>query len=148
MRSSIAGPLQKPKAVLDAERALWAWTGWICLFGLYQSWVEIPRIEAAIGSQLQGMVALTPQTLMAASGAGYAALALTMVWIIFKVGAGKNWARSSLLVGFILDVLYTLSPPYHGLLSYRMDLPDLGLQIYALHRLYTTPGSSWFRSKM
>lgn len=147
MRNSIAEPLQKPKAVFDAERALWAWTGWICVFGLYQSWVEIPRIEAAIGSQLQGMVALAPRTLMAASGAGYAALALTMVWVIFKIGRGRNWARHSLLLGFILDAIYTLSPPYHGLLSYRTDLPDLGLQIYALHRLYTAPGNSWFNRK-
>ena len=136
--------MQKPKAVLAAERALWAWTAWICLFGLYESWTEIPRIEAAITLQLQGMVAITPQTLLALTVAGYAVLALTMVWVIRKIGAGKNWARSSLLLGFILDVLYTLSPPYHGMLSYRTDLPDLGLQIYALYLLYTGPGSFWF----
>jgi peptidoglycan/LPS O-acetylase OafA/YrhL len=94
--------------------------------------------------QLQGMVAITPQTLLALTVAGYAVLALTMVWVIRKIGAGKNWARSSLLLGFILDVLYTLSPPYHGMLSYRTDLPALGLQIYALYLLYTGPGSFWF----
>jgi hypothetical protein len=30
------------------------------------------------------------------------------------------------------------------MLSYRTDLPDLGLQIYALYLLYTGPGSFWF----
>jgi hypothetical protein len=136
--------LQKPKAVFYAERALWAWTAWICLFGLYQTWAEIPDVEQAITTQLQGIVATTPQTLMVAAIAGYAVLALTSVWIIFKIGAGKNWARNSLLLGFILDALYTLSPPYHGILGYLTDLPDFGLQIYALCLLYTAPGSGWF----
>jgi hypothetical protein len=52
----------------------------------------------------------------------------------------KRWARSSLLLGFILDVLYTLSPPHQGMLGYLMDVPDLGLQVYALVMLYTAPG--------
>jgi len=61
-----------------------------------------------------------------------------------KIGAGKRWARSSLLLGFILDALYTLSPPHHGILGYLTDVPDWGLQIYTLVMLYTAPGSGWF----
>jgi hypothetical protein len=45
--------------------------------------------------QLKGMVAITPQTLLALTVAGYAVLALTMVWVIRKIGAGKNWATFS-----------------------------------------------------
>jgi peptidoglycan/LPS O-acetylase OafA/YrhL len=135
---------EKPKAVLYAERALWAWTAWICLFGVYQTSASIPDIEQAITTQLQGTVTITPQTLMAVTVVGYAALALTMIWIVLKIGAGKRWARSSLLLGFILDALYTLSPPHHGILGYLTDVPDLGLQIYTLVMLYTAPGSGWF----
>jgi hypothetical protein len=138
---------EKPKAVLYAERALWAWTAWICLFGVYQTSASIPDIEQAITTQLQGMVTITPQTLIAVTVVGYAALALTMIWIVLKIGAGKRWARSSLLLGFILDALYTLSPPHHGILGYLTDVPDLGLQIYALVMLYTAPGSGWFNRR-
>jgi len=138
-------PLDKPKAVRNAELALWAWTGWVCLFGLYQTWTEISWIEAILNSQLPGMVALTPQALMVASGAVYAAVALTMGWVVVKIGRGKNWARSSLLVGFILDAIFTLSPPYRDVL--KTALPELGLQIYALFLLYTAPGSGWFHTK-
>ena len=98
--------------MLYAERALWAWTAWICLFGVYQTSASIPDIEQAITTQLQGMVTITPQTLMAVTGVGYAALALTMIWIVLKIGAGKRWARSSLLLGFILDApLYAVAAP-------------------------------------
>jgi hypothetical protein len=138
---------QKPKAVLHAELALWAWTAWICLFGVYQISASISDIEQAIATELEGMVVITPQTLMAVTLVGYAALALTMVWIVLKIGAGKRWARSSLLLGFILDALYRLSPPYHRILGYRTDVPDLGLQIYALVMLYTSPGSGWFNRR-
>jgi hypothetical protein len=78
---------------------------------------------------------------------GYATLALTMVWIVLKIGAGKRWARSSLLLGFILDVLYTLPPPHQEILGYLTDVPDLGLQIYALVMLYTAPVSGWFNQR-
>jgi hypothetical protein len=138
---------EKPKAVLHAERALWAWTAWICLFGVYQTSASIQDIEQAIATQLQGMFMMTPQTLMAVTVIGYAVLALTMIWIVVKIGAGKRWARSSLLLGFILDALYRLSPPYHGILGYLTDVPDLGLQIYALAMLYTAPGSGWFNRR-
>ena len=134
----------KPKAVLHAERALWAWTAWICLFGVYQTLASIPDLEQEITTQLEGTVTITPQTLMAATVVGYAALALTMVWMVLKIGAGKRWARRSLLLAFILDALYTLSPPHHGILGYVTDVPDLGLQIYALVGLYTAPGSGSF----
>ena len=100
--------------MLYAERALWAWTAWICLFGVYQTSASIPDLEQAITitTQLQGMVTITPQTLMAVTVVGYATLALTMMWIVLKIGAGKRWARSSLLLGFILDApLYAVAAP-------------------------------------
>ena len=46
-----------------------------------------------------------------------------------------------------IGALYTLSPPYHGILGCLTDVPDLGLQIYALVMLYTAPGSGWFNRR-
>jgi hypothetical protein len=81
---------EKPKAVLHAERALWAWTAWMCLFGAYQTSASIQDMEQAIATQLQGMVMIAPQILMAVTLVGYALLALTMIWIVLKIGAGKR----------------------------------------------------------
>ena len=140
-------PLQKPKAILNAERALWLWTIWMCVFGIFQTKAEIPDIEETLTTQLQGMVSITPQAMLVTTVCGYAALALISIWIIFKIGAGKNWSRASLLGGFALDLICTLWPPYHDMTGYLTDIPDLGLQIFAITMLYTAPGSLWFQTK-
>jgi hypothetical protein len=140
----IKAETEKPRAVLYAEWALWAWTAWACLFGIYQSWIAIPAIEDAITGQLQGMVTLEPKTLLQAIIAGYGAMAVLSVWVVLKIGAGKNWARSSLLWGFVLEAAIAAWPPYHGLLDTLADVPDFGLQGYALYLLYTKPGRDWF----
>jgi hypothetical protein len=138
-------PIRKPKAVSDAELALWAWTAWICSTGLYRAWTAIAQIEGAINSQLQGVITVSPQTLKALALTGYTLLALIMIWLIFKIAAGKRWARTSLFLSFVVDVLYTTSSPHRGVRSVLTDLPDLGLQIYVLFLLYTAPGSFWFK---
>lgn len=135
---------KKPKTVLHAEYALWIWTAWMFLFGIYQSLISIQDIEQEITTQLQGAISISSGTLMEITVASYALLALTSVWIIFKIGAGKNWARTSLLLGFILDAAWTAMPPYHGLLEFVTYIPDLGLQVYAVFLLYTPPGNRWF----
>jgi hypothetical protein len=136
---------QKPKAVIYAEYALLAWTAWICSFGVYQSWKSIPELEAMVTSQFQGMMSLPPAaTLLEIVIAGYALLALTVVWLIWKIGQGKKWARSSLLLSVALQALWDAAPPYHGMLAYLPDIPDLGLQLYAVYLLYTWPGRTWF----
>ncbi len=139
---------KKPKTVLNAEYALWIWTAWTCLFGLYQSWISIPDLENMMASQLQGIVAIAPETLKESIVGGYALLAVTSLWVIIKIGAGKNWARVSLLLGFILDVVWSAMPPHHGLQEYLADVPDLGLQSYALYLLYTWPGERWFKEPL
>jgi hypothetical protein len=135
---------QKPRAVLYAELALWAWTAWFCLYGILETWRGIPELEQALGDQLQGMISIAPGTLLAGTIIGYALLSALSAWIVFEIGKGKHWARSSLLWGIGLEIVTIVIPPYHPLLEYLSSIPDLGLQIYAAHLLYTPPGSGWF----
>lgn len=97
-----------------------------------------------MAEQLQGALTVAPETLLQVTLAVYALLALTLVWFVFKIGQGKPWARTSLLLSFALQALWTAAPPYHGAAEYLPDVPDLGLQIYALYLLYTWPGRAWF----
>ncbi|MDR3424153.1 MAG: hypothetical protein P4M13_03615 [Alphaproteobacteria bacterium] len=76
---------------------------------------------------------------------GYAVVAALSLWFVAKVGAGKKWARSSFLWSFVLQIAWMLCPPYHGVLDYMTDLPDIALQFSALYLLYTEPGRLWFR---
>ena len=135
---------EKPKAVVRAEWALGAWAAWLCLFGVYQSWSSLPGVQTMITEQLQGAISISSETLLEITIAGYALLALTMIWFVFKIGQGKKWARSSLLLSCVLQTLWTAWPPYHGVIDYLPDVPDLGLQFYALYLLYTWPGRTWF----
>jgi len=69
--------------------------------------------------------------------------------LIFKILAGRNWARITFLVLFIIGVLPSLfyisgefsRSPVVGILS----VAQVGLQTYALFLLFTHPGSIWFR---
>ena len=97
-----------------------------------------------ITEQAQGLFAASPQILLQATIGGYAVLAVISGWIVFRIGAGKKWSRASFLVGFVLDVLWTASPPYRGIVEYLTDVPNLGLQSYAMYLLYTWPGYTWF----
>jgi len=137
--------LEKPHNVRYAEWALWAWTAWACLFGIYQSWINIPEMEKMLNEQLQGAFTLDPQLILEMTVAGYGLLAAISAWIVLKIGAGKNWARGSLLGGFALEIAWAAVPPYHGILEYLTDVPDIGLQGYALYLLYAEPGRAWFR---
>lgn len=138
---------EKPQGVLRAEWALWAWTLWACLSGVHETWSQIPDIEQAMGDQLQGMISIEPNNLLAVAIGGYAGLALVSVWFIYKIGQGKNWARNSALWSFIIQVGILLIPPYNPLPQYLSDVPDLGLQIYALGQLYNNQSCNWFERK-
>jgi hypothetical protein len=137
----------KPRNVLYAEWALWAWTVWICLSGIYQVWSELPEIEQMMSDALQGVYTMQPRALLEMTIAGYGLLALLSAWIIVKIGAGKHWARGSLLWGFGLQAVCIAFPPYRGISEYLADIPDLGLQGIAIFLLYTRPGRGWFASK-
>jgi len=137
-------PPEKPRQVFYAELALWLWTIWTCAYGLYQTAPQITEIEDQL-VPLQGLVAISPQTLWQVMYAAYAAIAVASIWVIVGINRGKHWARSSLWWGFILQFLMEAAPPYHGVREVLTEIPDLGLQIYALVLLYTKPGKGWFK---
>jgi hypothetical protein len=139
-----AWKIERPKEVRRAVWVVVAWSIWMCLFGIYQTWRELPMLQTMLDTQLQGLIAIDPADALKAAVAGYGVIALTMLWVAYKLDAGKKWARSTLLFSFALEVLIAAAPPYHDLLGYLQDVPDWGLQIYALYLLYTWPGRTWF----
>lgn len=74
-----------------------------------------------------------------------------MAFLFCKIGAGRNWARITLLVLFILGIVPTLPllfaefarSPVRGVLS----LVQLAIQACALFLMFTKPGSDWFRKE-
>lgn len=71
--------------------------------------------------------------------------------IIFKIAAGRNWARITFLVVFLVSLVLGLPAlmaeflrnPAFGLLSVVSSL----MQLCAVILLFTSPGKSWFRTK-
>jgi hypothetical protein len=115
------------------------------LFGVYQSWLSIPEIEQLISGQLADIITLDSKTLLEIIIVGYGLMAVASAWVVFKIGAGKHWARSSLMWGFALEVAWTACPPYHGVMDFLTGAPDIIMQGYALYLLYTKPGCEWFQ---
>jgi hypothetical protein len=132
------------KAVRSAEWLLWFWTVWTTGAGIFQSWTTLPNLLA---NQVAGLVSVSSDTLHEVIVVFYVMVAILSVWIIWWIGAGKRWARSSLLLSFIADAVWTLAPPNHGLSGYLSAVPDLGLQAIAIYLLYVRPGRSWFEKK-
>lgn len=85
----------------------------------------------------------------------------SIAFLIFKISAGRNWARITFLVTFVIAMLLLLLllPLMLGesflpfMLGYLFRSPVvgalwvalLGLRVYALFLLFTQPGSAWFR---
>ena len=70
-------------------------------------------------------------------------------FLIFKISAGKNWARITFLIMFIVGMLPTL-PIIFGEFSRSpvvgaLSVTQIGLQAYALFIIFTQPGGRWFQ---
>jgi hypothetical protein len=130
----------KPKAVLRAEYTLWAWTAWLCGFGLYQAFYPDASSRDFL-AQLQSVVAIAPDQLRTAMIAVYAVVAVSMVLLVFQIGAGRRWARGGLLLSFVVQALYVAQA---GPSEYLTNTPDLIFQAVAVWLLYTDPGRQWF----
>jgi hypothetical protein len=136
----------KPRTVDHAEWALWAWTAWVGVFGIYQTLGASSGVDKEIADQLQAIAGIPTATLRTVVIAGYVLASASMAWVVFKIGAGKNWARLTVLVSFILEALWVAAQSDATTMDYLADVPDFGLQMYALYLLYTEPGRQWFRT--
>ena len=143
METSVYRP-QQPKEIAYALIALGFWTIWTTLSGFRETIGILPDVQTAIAQLLDDSMNVNAKTLYNAVIVIYAALAITLLWVMLKIGEGKPWARSSLLWGCVLETAWTIAPPYHELSGYLQDVPELGLQFLALYFLYDKAGSSWF----
>src|ERR1700761_4350631 len=102
---------QKPVEVSFAQIALWLWTAWVCIFGLYHSHSDLTDLQSQIDNAAPGAaITVDPGMFMGVIAAFYAILAIASAWIIVRIGHGRRWARSSLMWGFLLQFLCDLFP--------------------------------------
>lgn len=122
---------QKPQAVVTAINLLWA----SLAVGLVKMLMDFSNLSAVAPAAFTNFVLVFTFALIG--------------FLIFKISAGRNWARITFLVMFIIGVLPTL-PIVLGEFSRSavvgaLSVAQIGLQLYALFLLFTQPGSSWFR---
>jgi hypothetical protein len=74
-----------------------------------------------------------------------------MALLIAAVGRGKNWARITMLVSFLLSMFTSIVPLLQSIrdrpLSCLLGLVQFILQLGALIFLFQKEGSAWFRAK-
>lgn len=127
---TVAAP-QKPQAVVTAINLLWA----SLAVGLVKMLLDFSNLSAVAPAAFTNFVLIFTFALIG--------------FLIFKISAGRNWARITFLVMFVIGVLPTL-PFVLGEFSRSavvgaLSVAQIGLQVYALFLLFTQPGSSWFR---
>lgn len=123
--------VQKPQSVATAVNLLWA----SLAVGLVKMLMDFSNLSAVAPAAFTNFVLVFTFALIA--------------FLIFKISAGRNWARITFLVMFVIGMLPTLPlmlgefsrSPVVGALS----VAQVGLQVYALFLLFTQPGSVWFR---
>lgn len=123
--------VQKPQPVVTAVNLLWA----SLAVGLVKMLMDFSNLSAVAPAALTNFILIFT----------FALIGL----LIFNISSGKNWARITFLILFIIGVLPTLlmvlgefsRSPVVGALS----MGQIGLQVYALFLLFVQPGNSWFR---
>ena len=123
--------VQKPQPVATAVNLLWA----SMAVGLVKMLMDFSSLSAVAPAAFTNIVLVFTFALIA--------------FLIFKISAGRNWARITFLVMSVIGMLPTLPlmlgefsrSPVVGALS----VAQVGLQVYALYLLFTQPGSVWFR---
>jgi len=72
-------------------------------------------------------------------------------FFIYMIGKGKNWARITLLVLFVIGLPFALGPLLQSLtaapVSGLLGIAQAGMQILALAFLFQKPSSDWFKEK-
>ena len=122
---------QKPQPVITAVNLLWA----SLAVGLVKMLMDFSNLSSMAPAAFTNFILIFTFALIA--------------FLIFKISAGRDWARITFLVMFIIGILPAL-PIVLGELSRSavvgvLSVAQIGLQVYALFLLFTRPGSSWFR---
>ena len=123
--------IQKPQSVVIAVNLLWA----SLAVGLVKMLMDFSNLSSVAPAAFTNFVLIFVFSLIG--------------FLVFKISAGRNWARITFLVMFVIGMLPTLPlmfdefsrAPVVGALS----VAQVGLQVYALFLLFTQQGSTWFR---
>ena len=129
MEAQSAG--QKPRPIVTAVNLLWA----SLAVGLVKMLMDFSNLSTVAPAAFTNFILVFT---FALSG-----------FLIFKISAGRNRARITFLVLFIIGVLPAL-PFVFGEFSRSavvgaLSVAQIGLQVYALFLLFIQPGSGWFR---
>jgi hypothetical protein len=124
---------ERPKKVQNAVTILYVTLG----IGIVRA-----VIEASANAQMAGVGFLIFITVLVFA---------VMVFLIAMIGRGRNWARITFLVLFLLGLLPSILPlirsfklsPISGILG----LAQMVLQVVALVFLFQQESSVWFRAK-
>ena len=122
---------QKPQAVVTAINLLWA----ALAVGLVKMLMDFSNLSVVAPAAFTSFVVIFTFALIG--------------FLILRISAGRNWARITFLVMFIIGVLpalpMVLSEFSRSAVVGALSVAQTGLQVYALFLLFTQPGSSWFR---
>ena len=123
---------QKPKKVQTAVTILYVTLG----IGILRA-----VIEASANAEMAGVGFLMFVTLVVFA---------FMAFLIAKIGGGKNWARITFLVLFLLGLLPSILPLLRSFdinpLSGFLGLAQIVLQILALVFLFQQESGDWFKA--
>lgn len=122
---------QKPQPVGTAVNLLWA----SLAVGLVKTLIDFSNLSAQASAAFTNFVLIFTFALIG--------------FLTFKISAGKNWARITFLVLFVIGVLPTsfvvLGEFSQSSILGALSVAQIGLQGYAIFLLFTQPGSTWFR---
>lgn len=127
----IQNTFQKPKSVILAVILLWASLG----LGLLKLLIDNSNLSSMASTAFNNFILFFTFVLM--------------VILIISISEGKNWARITFLIFYVIGLL----PLYPVILSELsrspvvgiLSLSQSGLQLITLFLIYTNPGSIWFR---
>ncbi len=129
---------QKPKQVLTAIKLLWA----SLLIGILRSSLEASNNLNSIKDSGFGPGFFIFTTLFAFA---------FLVFFIYMIDKGKNWARITFLVLFVLGLFFAVPTLIKSLefnfFSGFLGVCQAGIQIIALFLLFQKPSSRWFDRK-
>jgi hypothetical protein len=126
-----ARPAVKPSQVVLAVRLLW---GMLAL-GLMNSAVQWPKLVEATPAEMIVAIQLVTFAIVG--------------WLTIKISSGRNWARITYLVlfliglpGFFLQMPAVLA---YSMLAAVLSFVQLAAQGLALVLVFRKPGSDWYR---
>jgi len=127
---------EKPSTVVRAVKLLWA----ALLVGPLKLAVDFSFVDFSF-LETTGPLNFLVSVLLVVTA--------VLAFLISKISAGRNWARITFLVIFILGFVPGLSLVGaefdRSVLVGILSIAQTALSLYALFLIFTQPGSAWFR---